>query len=82
LECTTIRQEQDKKINVFIPIQSEMPHEMCENVLIQYMQGSTTIAFNTTTNKEYKEMWNRHHWIGSFGETYQKTIEGVLMTTN
>jgi hypothetical protein len=55
---------------------------MCINVLIRNMQGSTTIAFSTTTNEDYKEIWNRHHWIASFGESFQKTIKGVLMTIN
>ena len=40
-------------------------------------QGSTTLAFKSTTNPEYKEIWAGKQWITSFGDSYQKSITGI-----
>ena len=40
-------------------------------------QGSTTLAFKSTTNPEYKQIWADKQWITSFGDSYQKSITGM-----
>jgi hypothetical protein len=47
-------------------------------IIFILVQGSTTLAFSTTTNEEYKEVWDRHHWIKNWGESFKNTIKGIV----
>ena len=39
-------------------------------------QGSTTLAFQASSNPQYCEIWSTKNWITSFDESYKKTIKG------
>ena len=39
-------------------------------------QGSTTLAFQASSNPQYCEIWSAKNWITSFDESYKKTIKG------
>ena len=39
-------------------------------------QGSTTLAFESSTNPTYCKIWARKEWIKSFDDSFQKTIKG------
>ena len=51
-------------------LESELPIGMYN------YQGSTTIAFSSTRNPNYLEIWDTKEWVTSFDETYKKVISG------
>ena len=40
-------------------------------------QGSTTLAFQASSNPQYCEIWSAKNWITSFDDSYRKTIKGM-----
>ena len=42
-------------------------------------QGSTTLAFQASSNPQYCEIWSAKDWITSFDDSYRKTIKGKDM---
>ena len=39
-------------------------------------QGSTTMAFSSTTNPDNQKIFAEKTWISSFGDSYKKSITG------
>ena len=39
-------------------------------------QGSTSLAFQASTNPQYCEIWSAKDWITSFDDSYRKAIKG------
>ena len=39
-------------------------------------QGSTTLAFQASSNPLYCEIWSAKNWIISFDDSFRKTIKG------
>ena len=39
-------------------------------------QGSTTLAFESSSNPTYCKIWGRKTWIASFDEAFKQTIAG------
>ncbi|TRY68968.1 hypothetical protein TCAL_07479, partial [Tigriopus californicus] len=42
-------------------------------------QGSTTIAFSSANNLDYRRIWKNKLWIESFSEAYKKVIDGQMI---
>ena len=42
-------------------------------------QGSTTLAFESSQNPTYCEIWAKKEWIDSFDEAFKQTIAGLKL---
>ena len=54
-------------------IESEIPIGMYN------YQGSTTLAFESSKNPTYCEIWAKKEWITSFNEAFKQTIAGLKL---
>ena len=43
-------------------------------------QGSTALAFQSSSNPDYCKIWSAKSWITSFDDSYKKAIAGEALT--